>query len=437
MPATISIAVLLSFIAAPVASQAPPADGDWPHFGGPRGDSTAPALSSKFAWGEKGPAVLWRTKTGPGFGGAAVQGGEVFLFDCELGAREMLRVFDLASGAEKWHTDYEAKGRVGFPGSRTVPTVTADAVYTCGAFGHVTCFDRATHEIRWMEHLAETYGGEDPGFGWSSAPILIGDKVVFTTSGPEVGLVALDAKTGEERWTSASIGYTQSTPALLSLLGQEQLVVLSTAAVATGQDLAAPMTITSIDPKNGKTLWQHVITLTRLPVAAALRIDDERIFVTGGYRAGSTLLHITKKDGAYAFEEVFHSERGASVHEPLRLGDCVYLLANENWNEPRNRRSEGGLVCLGLDGKERWRTGDSPYFGRGNALLAGEHLLIQDAYDGTLRVVHASPERYDQVAEAKLFPANGTRDGQMWAPMALAGEKLLLRSQDELLCVQL
>src|SRR5262249_23620883 len=158
-------------------------------------------------------------------------------------------------------------------------------------------------------------------------------------------------------WTSESIGFTQSSPALLELCGQEQIVVLSTDTVATGQDLAAPMRLTGIDPKNGKTLWKHVITLTRLPIAPALRIDDERLFVTGGYRGGSTLLHVTKKDGAYAFAEEFHSERGSQVHSPLRLGDCVYLLANENWNEA-GRRGEGGLVCLGLDGKERWRTGD-------------------------------------------------------------------------------
>jgi hypothetical protein len=94
-------------------------------------------------------------------------------------------------------------------------------------------------------------------------------------------------------------------------------------------------------------------------------------------------------------------------------------------------------MCLGLDGKELWRTGDNPYFGRGCALLAGDHLLIQDGYDGTLRVVKADPSRYQLVAEAKLFNAAGTRDGQMWAPMALAGKSLLLRSQSELLCVEL
>ncbi len=410
---------------------------DWPQFGGPNRNHQVAKLDTKFEWGTAGPKVLWRTATGPGFGGPAVQGGEVFLLDCELGESELLRVFDLASGAEKWSGAYEAKGRVQFPGSRCVPAVTADAVYTSGAFGHVTCFDRATHEIRWEEHVQETYGGEDPGFGFSSSPLVVGDLVIFSALGEDIGLVAVDRKTGEERWVTEGLGFSHSTPALLTLLGEPQIVILTTGAQATGFDQSAPMTIASIDPQDGSTKWRHELTLTRLPIPSAVQIDERRLFVTGGYRGGSTLLSIAKKDGKYAFEELFHCERGAQVHPPLLHGENLYLLVNENANDPRPKRTEGGLLCLGLDGKERWRTGDDPYFGRGNALLAGEHLLIQDGFDGTLRVVRASPERYELVAEAKLFGENGSRDGQMWAPMALAGKRLLLRSQEELVCVEL
>lgn len=430
----------MSSLALPLAlsllsTQAAPAT-DWPHFGGPNRDNRVPDIGSTFEWGEDGPEVLWRVATGPGYGGAAVLGGEVFLFDCELGEADVLRVFSLETGAELWSQAYEAKGRLAFPGSRSVPSVTEDAVYTSGGFGHVTCFDRKTREIRWSEHLRETYGGEDPGFGWSSSPLILGDAVVFSPLGAEVGLVALDRKSGEELWVSEGVGLSHSTPALLTLLGEPQLVILATAAQPTGNEEAAPMTITSIDPKSGATRWRHDMTLSRLPIPAAVQVDEQRLFVTGGYRGGSTLLRAARKDGKVVLEELFHCERGAQVHLPLLHGEHLYLLANENWNETSNRRAEGGLVCLGLDGKERWRTGDAPYFGRGNALLAGDYLLIQDGYDGRLRVVRASPEGYQQVAEAKPF-GDSSRNGQMWAPMALSGRRLLLRSQEELVCLSL
>lgn len=423
------LASLLTFF-----SQAP---ADWPQFGGPNRDARVPALASKFAWGDKGPDVLWRVELiGPGFSGVAVQGGEVFLLDNELGESEIVRCFDLATGAEKWSVAYEAKGRVQFPGPRAVPAVTAEAVFTCGALGNIVCIDRKSHEIRWENHLVETYGGEDPGFGWSSAPLLLGELVIFAPLGGEVGLVAFDQKTGEERWTSAGVGFSQSSPAYLELLGEPGIVILATDTQATGNDQAAPMSVTCIDPKDGSTRWRHVLTLTRLPVATALQVDRERVFLTGGYRGGSTLLRVAKQDGKYAFEELFHIERGAQVHAPLLHDGHLYLLANENWNVQPNRRAEGGLLCLGLDGQEKWRSGSTPYFGLGNAILAGDHILVQDGDDGTLRVVKASPKGYEQVAEAKVFGEPRSRSEQMWAPMALAGERLLLRSQDVLLCVK-
>ena len=94
-------------------------------------------------------------------------------------------------------------------------------------------------------------------------------------------------------------------------------------------------------------------------------------------------------------------------------------------------------MCLTLDGKEQWRTKDAPFFGRGNAILAGDHLVIQDGFNGTLRVAQATQDGYRQVAEANLFGIGDRKDHQMWAPMALAGQLLLLRSQDTLLCVEL
>jgi hypothetical protein len=259
---------------------------------------------------------------------------------------------------------------------------------------------------------------------------------IFAALGSEVGLVALDRQTGEELWVTETVGYSHSTPVLLDLLGEPQIVFLSTLYQTSGMDQAAPTTISSFDPEDGSLLWRTETSLTRLPVPGPVQIDAQRFFVTGGYRGGSTMLRIAKQDGKYSFEELFHIERGAQIHLPLLHEEHLYLLVNENWNEARNRRAEGGLLCLGLDGKERWRTGEAPYFGRGNALLAGEHLLIQDGYDGTLRAVRATPEGFRLEAEARLFEPT-ERDGQMWAPMALAGERLLLRSQEELVCLGL
>jgi len=312
-------------------------------------------------------------------------------------------------------------------------------VITVGGMGQVMCFDREGREELWMRRLDEDYGGILPGYGWSCSPLVIGDMVVLTALGEEVGLVALDCATGDELWITESVGgISHSTPVLLELLGQQQILFVSTPFDGPGSiDAAGILTISSYDPEDGSLLWETETEGSTYPIPGPVQVTDDTFFVTGGYRGGSALLKISSAGDGYSFERLFYSQRGAQVHNPILFEDHLYLLVNENWTEQRNRRGEGGLLCLGLDGKERWRTGADPYFGRGNAILAGRHLLVQDGANGTLRVVEATPEAYREVASANVFGIDDRRDHQMWAAMALSGRLLLMRSQDELLCVRL
>lgn len=431
--------VLITTVAAIAAAGATSAATsiDWPSFQGPNGNGTTALEGANFDWSEGGPEVSWKLDIGPGYGGAAIRDGEVFLLDRELGERDILRVMDLETGEEKWSYDYEAEGRLSFPGSRTVPAVTDKHVYIAGGFGHVHCISRDSHEPVWATHVEEVYGGVIPMFGWSSAPVIVDDLVIITALGEEVGLIAFDRMTGEEVWITEGLGFSHSTPTVLNLLGEDVVVFMSTNGQASGQDQAAPTMISAFRPADGSLVWRHETLLTRLPIPGPVRIDDDHFFVTGGYRGGSTLVKISKTDSKYAFEDLFHVDRGAQIHIPLLYQDHLYVLVNENWNNSRNRQSEGGLMCLSLEGEEKWRTGKDPFIGRGNAVLAGDHLLIQDGFNGILRVVKPTPEGYELVAEANVFEVDDRSDHQMWGNMALSDGRLVMRSDDALLCVKL
>ena len=408
---------------------------DWPQFLGPDRTGKIEHAEFDFDWPEGGPEVLWRLEIGPGYGGPSVRDGEVYLLDREQGEADVLRVLDLESGEELWSSVHPAEGRLNFPGSRTVPTVTEKHVFTLGGFGEMICFDRSERDVAWQVHLGEIYGGVQPDYGWSSSPLIVGDLVVVAAHGEEVGLVAFDQATGEEAWITRPVGISHSSPVLLTLLGQPQVVFVSTRAPVPGGP--APFTISSFDPDDGSLLWETETPLSRYPIPGPVQVDDQRFFVTGGYEGGSSLLRIAQGDDGYTFELLFHIERGAQVHNPILHDDHLYLIVNQNENDQRSRYGEGGLLCLGLDGEEKWRTGAEPYLGRGNAVLAGDHLLIQDGQTGVLRVIRATPESYQLVAEADFFGVEDRRDHRMWAPMALAGRYLLMRSQEELLCVRL
>jgi outer membrane protein assembly factor BamB len=410
---------------------------DWPQFMGPEATSRVALKDANFEWGPAGPKVEWKLDVGMGYGGVAIHDGMVILMDREPGELDILRVMDLQTGEELWDDAYEAPGRLSFPGSRSVPTVTRDFILTMGGHGHLSCYSRKSKSLAWQVDVAEDYGGRLPDFGWSNSPLLVGNLVIISALGDEVGLVAFNVESGEEAWVTPGLGSSHSTPVLLNLLGKEQVIFLSNQEASSSRNGTGKLTISSFDPKTGEQIWQEDVLGTTYPIPPAIRIDAERFFVTGGYGGGSSMIKLKKSGTKYEVEQLYHIPGGSQTHAAILHDNNLYLTLNENSNYPRRSRNTGGLMCMSLDGKEQWRTGEDPFFGRGNWIVAGEHLLIQDGFNGNLTICKASADDYEPVAEANLFGKTGRKDHEMWAPMAISNGLLLLRSKEELICVNL
>ena len=463
--------LLAALMFAPLAHAAE----DWPWFQGLRMDGTSAETGLLRSFPPEGPAVHWTVETGAGFGGASVRDGEVYLLDRVAGETDVLRVLDAQTGDELWRFEHEVDGRLMFPGSRCVPTVGEEFVYAVGGFGHVYCIDRESHDAVWIVDLQEEYDGELPMFGYATQPLILEDLLIVTPMSEEYGVVALDRFTGDEMWHAPGVGSSHSTPVLLELLGEQHIVYLSsridmevfnnapggrggrpgapgqrppgTAAPDELPDTAVPDDMADfVVPGNGilsaynfdgDLAWQSDAFYCSTAIPAPIRIDDEHLFLTGGYKAGSALMKLVERADGVQLEEVFRTEQGSQIHIPVRVGDYLYLLVNENANDPRPRRRHGGLMCVDLQGNEMWRTGDDPYFGRGNMILADGMLVIQDGYSGILRLIEPTPSEYKPIAEANIFGIETRRDQQMWAPMALSDGRLYMRSQTELKSVGL
>ena len=105
---------------------------DWPQYLGPDRNSKSPQKNILRSWPEGGPEVLWTVDIGIGYGGPVAKDGKVYLLDRDDNYGDYLRCFDLNNGEELWKFDYEAPGSVMFPGSRSVPCVDGNYVYSCG-----------------------------------------------------------------------------------------------------------------------------------------------------------------------------------------------------------------------------------------------------------------------------------------------------------------
>lgn len=405
---------------------------DWPQFLGPARDGTSSETELIKSFPKDGPRILWETQLEKGFGGAAVAGDEVYLVDRVREEKDILRCLDFKTGLEKWHFENPSEGEPPFEGSRSVPTVEEDAVYFLGPFGEVFRINRKTHKADWSFKMKERYpDAHTPHWGYAQCALITGDVLILTPFGKKAGIVGVDKKTGKELWKQGLTSDSHSTPTLINLAGKEQVVILTS-----GDDGGTH----SYNPKTGEKLWETSLYQNRYAIPSPKKVDNKRILATGGYGSGTKMLSIEKNASDYKLKVLWETKKGSQVHPAHLINDHLYFLANENGNhKAKAKRKSGGLVCYDLTGKELWSTGNDPFMGRGNSIVADGMLIIQDGETGTLRLINPSPKGYQLLAEANVFNTNpkSKKDLQYWSNMALSDGKLIMRGQNRLICVDL
>jgi outer membrane protein assembly factor BamB len=394
---------------------------DWPGYLGPNRNAISAEKGLLRSWPEGGPKVLWAFPLGPGYGGAAVSDGKVFVLDRIRGKQDVLRCLDLDTGQEDWSFAYDASGRVSHPGSRSTPTVDGNYVYTCGLFGHFYCVDRRTHKPIWHKNIWEDFnGGRPPQWAISQNPLIYADSVILASQTAKAGLVAYDKLTGELKWTSAALpgqpGYVS--PKLVHVAGEDQVVMVTASKRGTGG------AVVGMDPKTGKTLWSYTNWQCKIPIPNVTEVGDGRLFITGGYEAGSAMVRIAKGGDSYTVTEVYKTDAfGTHCHPPVLYEGYLYAHCTTN-----TRRD--GMVCMDVNGNVKWKTGRSPVFDKGGFLLADGLIFSMDGRKGILYLIQPDPSGFKPLASVKLLGEN-----ECWGPLALSDGKLIVRDQEQMKCV--
>jgi outer membrane protein assembly factor BamB len=356
---------------------------------------------------------------GAGFGGPAIYGNEVYLLDRENSAKDIVRCLELKSGKELWRYEYDAPGETSFNGTRSTPTVTDKYVFTVGLMWDFYCFDRKTHKPLWNVNLLQDYlGGQNTMWGISQSPALYKDMVMVSPQSGGPAVVAYKQATGEVVWKSESMGgMGYVSPLVTTLGGKEQVLMVA-------KDLVAGISL-----EDGSILWSYDGWSCKIPIPNATPLPGDRVFITGEYGAGSAMIQIKKGSGGFSAKELYKSnDCGSQIHQPILYKDHLYMNSNGN-------RRRDGMLCLALDGTRVWRTEDDkslPNFERGGLLLAGDLIVCLDGKSGYLHLVNPSTDGYRELGRAKLFEGE-----QMWAPLAYSNGSLLVRSQNELKCLDL
>ena len=414
---------------------------DWPQYLGPDRNSVSPQQNLLRSWPENGPEVLWTVNVGRGYGGPVVKDGKIYLLDRDDKVGENMRCYDLNSGEKLWNLEYEAPGSVMFPGSRSVPTLDGNYVYSCGHNGDLYCIDINTHKAVWNKNVWTDFGGEAlPIWAISQCPLVYKDMLLVASQAPEAGVVAYDKLTGEIVWKTPNLGNeTYVSPAIVQIDGDDHVVMITSSTNNIGYPDVEPTlgTVVGIEPLSGEVLWKYTGWECHISVPSAVDAGNNKVLVVGGYELGALMIEVKKQaDGSYGTTEIFRTEEfGDQTKPPLLIDGYFYAQYGTN-------RKRDGLTCMSMDGEIMWKTKRDPDFNKGSMIFADGLILATDGAK-SLYLINPDPSEFKPLASVELLAEPKASDDRMaarfpnqnWAPIALADGRLLIRDQSRLMCV--
>lgn len=298
---------------------------DWPQFRGPDGDGHSPAKNLPLTW-DATKNVAWKTEIpGKGWSSPALHKGRLYLTAAEeVGSDLSLRALchDATTGKPLWATEvfltppvkHHAKN------SQASPTAIVDGDRVYVHFGHygTACLDLAGKVIWKQSELKYS-----PVHGNGGSPILAGNALIFSCDGgSDPFVVALDKASGKVLWkvkraTTAKRNFSFSTPTLISVKGQQQLITPGSGVVC------------ALDPKTGAELWRcrygEGYSVIPKPV-----FGHGMIFVSSGY--DKPVLHAIRADGKGDVTDThiaWKLEKGAPhTPSPLLVGNELYVVSD-------------------------------------------------------------------------------------------------------------
>ncbi len=405
-PAAASAVVTASPSNTPVAS-ALIARPDFTQFLGPDRNAmlAGPALDPD--WAAHPPQVLWRSKVGPGWSGFAVVGDRALTQEQD-GGNENVSCYDLLTGRRLWsHADAtHYNNPVGGEGPRATPTVVGDRVFTLGSTGRLNALDLATGKLRWTHDLVAEAAAKIPDWGYAGSPLFLDGRIIVSAGGTaQKSLLAYDADTGALVWSAGDAEAGYGSPFVATLAGRRQILAYN------------HRRITAHDAANGAVLWEYPWGIGYPHVAVPVIAGPDRVVFSAGYGVGAAMLEVKSTATAeLAVTEVWRTLKlKAKFANPVARDGFLYGL------------DDGMLVCLDLkDGTQRWKAGRH---GHGQGLLVGDLFLLM-AENGELILLRPTPAAPNELHRFRVFSA------KTWNPIALAGDLLLVRNDQEAACLR-
>jgi outer membrane protein assembly factor BamB len=396
------------------------ADGDWPLWCGPKGDGTTDEKGFPTRWSAT-ENVAWKTPIpGKGHSSPIVWGDRVFVTtaieegDPNQAKDRVLLCLDRKDGRVVWQkTVVSAKPepihKLNSRASST-PATDGDRVY-------VTFLENpkvvvAAYGFNGSEVWRVSPGEFESRHGFCSPPVVYKDLVIvncdqdaFDKKKPAF-IVALDRKTGAERWRIDRPNRIRSycPPLVVEAGGRTQMV------------LTGALTVAGYDPDTGKQLW--IIDGPTEQFVASMVYSKGLFFLTAGFPT----YHVMgiKPDGSgnvTSTHVAWHEKNGGAgyVPSPVAHGDHVFLV-----------HDEGRATCRdALTGKLHWMERLGKHHSASPVCAEGRLYFPDD--DGVTWVVKAD-------SKFELLEKNPIGEN-CYASPAFSRGQIFLRGSKHLFCI--
>ena len=387
---------------------------DWPVWGGKNRDFIVNTSGLADSWPASGPHKLWTRPLGDGYSAIAEEGGVLYTaFRRRLS--DVITALDAATGKTLWEYDYvnlftnSFSEKVG-PGPYAMPQVIGDRVVTASATGKIHSLDKKTGKVKWSHDLYSEFHASHLEFGYACHALPYKDTLIFMAGGQGDAAVALRQSDGAVVWKSLQFTNAYSSPLLINVDGQTQVVGIGA------------KTVFGFNPDNGALLWTHPHeTQYGLTVSTPAWGPGNLLFVASAYGVGARTLELHQSGGKTTVKQLWYDP-----HLELHIGTVIqrdgWVYISSGYNGP--------VLMSAVElrtGKIAWRQRG---FGKAQLLWADGKLILADE-DGTLALCRASPEKFEVLSQVSML------QNIAWTPPTLVGTHLYLRDRKTILALDL
>jgi outer membrane protein assembly factor BamB len=398
------------FMCVPGLSRAGGADdSDWTQFQGPNRDNKSSETDLLAQWPASGPRLLW-TQHGLGEGYTSIACADGLLYTTGNVANDTVIVALDTTGEIRWRIRNGPAYRRSHPGTRSTPTLRAGLLYHENADGDVICVKAKTGDHIWSVNVLDRFNGRNIRWGLSESLLIDEGKVICTPGGEDVGVAALDTKTGDTVWACTGInekpGYCS--PIVFEYAGLRQIVTLMAESIV------------GLNADNGKLLWKFKNPAKFDENITSPCYHDGHIF-TSTRTSGSRLLRIRVEGDSASVEQVWSEQEFQNHHEGIIcLGRCFCGACMVN--------RHAAWKCISFQTGQLMHS--DPGIGRASLCYADGMLYLMN-HNGNVALVKANPKAFDIVSSFEI-PKQGR--GPTWAHPVVAWGRLFIRHGDFLYC---